>query len=314
MTWPEIWNGNSFPARVIRIALIPVSLLYALGWWAYLLFYRLGIKKPARPHSPVICVGNLVVGGSGKTPIVVYLARLLDSMGYRVVISASGYGSPSSEAARVAPEGPLDPKQWGDEPALLRKELPLVPLIVGRRRVLAAELCHREFPGAVLLLDDGMQHLPLARDLSFIVEPPGRNRFCLPAGPYREASRNPIGRGEVVFVPGPTVSAEYSALEFSPRKPERAALLCALGNPQGFLDSVRASGVDVAFENIRSDHDPLDAPDLWSDMPDLPVVVSLKDWVKLQGRALPREVILATRTARLVPEEQVVKMLRRICG
>lgn len=309
MTWPEIWFGESLSAKAIRTALTPASWLYGLGWRAYVACYRLGLKKPSRPHSPVICVGNLVVGGSGKTPVTVFLARHLISKGRRVVISASGYGSPASEAAAVAPEGLLDPAVWGDEPALLREELPDVPLIVGRRRVLAAELCHKHFPDAVMLMDDGLQHLPLARDLNLVIDPPGSNRRCLPAGPYREPrSKFPSFRGQVVVLPG-DLKIEYTALDFTPEKPSRAHLLCAIGNPAGFVASVRDAGVELATVMALSDHEPLSG-DVFRDLdPALPVIVTSKDWVKLRGREdLPR-IVVARRSCEVGPSEELGRIL-----
>lgn len=320
MTWPEIWFGESLSAKAIRTALTPASWLYGLGWRAYVACYRLGLKKPSRPHSPVICVGNLVVGGSGKTPVTVFLARHLISKGRRVVISASGYGSPASEAAAVAPEGLLDPAVWGDEPALLREELPDVPLIVGRRRVLAAELCHKHFPDAVMLMDDGLQHLPLGRDLNLVIDPPGSNRRCLPAGPYREPKGSFAAvRGRIVFIRSaraerngraePELTVTYSDLEFSGPKPAKANVLCALGNPSGFVASVRDSGVELARVSCLPDHDPLTGP-VFEDMdPSIPVVVTLKDWVKLRTRTDVSNVIVARRIATVGPMEELDKLL-----
>jgi len=178
----EMWERLS----VATIVLSPFAGLYALGWLGYEATYRWGLKRPSAPHHPVVCVGNLTVGGTGKTPTTRYLAELLLGMGREVVASCSGYGSAAAEAAQVAPMGPLSAHTWGDEAALLRYSLPEVPLIVGRRRVLAAELCHQHYPRAVLLMDDGFQHLPLAKDVAIVLDPPRRNRLCLPAGPYRE--------------------------------------------------------------------------------------------------------------------------------
>src|SRR5262245_17020553 len=103
----ELWTGESFKARIMRTFLTPASWLYACGWQGYLAIYRVGFKKAKSPHGPVLCIGNLQVGGTGKTPVTMHVADVLHDMGHDVVISCSGYGSPSSEAARVAPEGCL---------------------------------------------------------------------------------------------------------------------------------------------------------------------------------------------------------------
>ena len=233
----ELWESDSIGPRLARLALSPLSLIYAIGWEAYLGVYRLGLKRAKEPHRPVVCVGNLVSGGSGKTPATLHVAQVLADLGHSVVLSASGYGSPGSEAATLIPEGPLDPSEWGDEPALYRELLPAVPIIVGRRRVLAAEICAREFPDAVLLMDDGFQHLPLRKHLSMILDSPEpENRMCLPAGPYREPRWN--RRRADLVLPG-QFRMEEQSIRIDRRLsgqavalPSAASFLCALGQPR----------------------------------------------------------------------------------
>lgn len=303
MHWNEVWEGDSLRAKMARICLLPASWIYALGWQTYLAVYRFGLKHPAEPHAPVVCVGNLAVGGSGKSPVVRCLVGILRSLGHEVVVSCSGYGSPSEEAARFAPDGPLDPAEWGDEPALLRDWIPDLPLIVGRRRVLAAELCHQRFPGAVLLMDDGFQHLPLAKHVSLILDRAERsNRACLPAGPYREPYGN--RRRADLVLPGP-FRVEYSPLTFSASPPAMANLLCALGTPQGFVESVRASRIKVTDARLLGDHDTLQAGNLFDGLdPSIPLIVTEKDWVKLRTRddLAGRQIVVARREARIEPE------------
>lgn len=305
MHWSEVWEGESVMPRLIRAALLPASWLYTLGWQTYLAIYRLGIKKPAEPHIPVVCVGNLAVGGSGKSPVVRYLTHVLRECGWDVVVTCSAYGSPSEEAARFAPDGPLDPGQWGDEPALLRQWIPDLPIIVGRRRVLAAQLCHERFPKSVLLMDDGFQHLPLKKHVSLILDRAGkRNRACLPAGPYREPYAN--ARRADLLLPS-RFEVRYSELEYSEPTPKVANLLCALGSPQGFVDAVRTSGVQLGQVRLLADHDNLQAGNLFDGLePDLPWIVTEKDWIKLKIRADldGRRIVVAKREARIEPEAE----------
>lgn len=273
------------------IVTAPLSALYALGWEAYLATYKLGLKKPARPHRPVICVGNLRVGGSGKTPTVRFLAETLQDMGYGVTLGASGYGSPSAQAAQMAPAGPLDPATWGDEPALLREYLPEVPLIVGRRRVLAAEICARETPDHVLLMDDGFQHLPLHKDIAIVLDAPGPNRFPLPAGPYREPRWN-LGRADLVLPSAQfglySRGTRLATPEGEPLTPEPGTevdLVSALAQPFGLSDGLHRLGLRLREVVIRPDHDPLTDGNLLVRLdPERPLVASAKDWVKLRRR------------------------------
>ncbi|MEZ0327744.1 MAG: tetraacyldisaccharide 4'-kinase, partial [Fimbriimonas sp.] len=292
----EIWYGTSFSAILARTALLPLSALYSLGWQTYLGLYNLGLKRASEPHKPVIVVGNLSVGGSGKTPVTLCLAKLLLSMGRRVVIGCSGYGSPRSEAATLAPAGPLDPAEWGDEPAMIRWLLPEVPLVVGRRRVMAAELVHEAYPGSVLLMDDGFQHLPLKKHVSLLVEADEAvSQLCLPAGPNREPARNRRRADKVIWtdvvglrgcsprvirLPHRFVTPELVEVQLS-----RATALCALGQPRRFLGELKRE-LELVNPLVLPDHDPLTSGTLLQRLPpDLPVVVTAKDWVKLRHRA-----------------------------
>lgn len=300
-----MWEGFSLATFVLS----PFSALYALGWLAYEGAYRFGLKRPAAPHHPVVCVGNLTVGGTGKTPTTRYLASILAGMGRSVAISCSGYGSPAAEAARVAPAGPLSAHEWGDEAALLRHWLPEIPLIVGRRRVLAAELCRERFPESVLLLDDGFQHLPLAKDIAIVLDPPRRNRLCLPAGPYREP-RTGLARAQLVL-PG---EFRVEVDEFLIRDPsgdpatlpKSADVLCAIGRPAGLVATVEALGCRIEAGRFLPDHDPLTAGNLLNDFGrDRPLVVTTKDWMKLRERTdvTGRDIRIVDYSVRIQPED-----------
>ncbi|HRI44466.1 MAG TPA: tetraacyldisaccharide 4'-kinase [Fimbriimonadaceae bacterium] len=290
---------------LIRYGLYPASLLYAAGWRAYAAMYAWGLKKPSVAQVPVVCVGNLTVGGTGKTPLVVHLAGVLRDLGQEVVVSASGYGSPRAEAASVAPEGELNPRLWGDEPALLREALgPGVQLIVGRRRVLAARLCEEHFPRAVLLMDDGFQHLPLAKTVSIVLDPEPSNPFCLPLGPYREPRRSGAARADLVL-PG-RFHLRVGATEFADHPPEEADLLCAVGDPARLRRGLAEAGVHVVSERILPDHHPLGDPTVLQGLGEArPLVVTAKDWVKL--RLLPlgdRKVVVASYRVSIEPADE----------
>ena len=310
----DLWNSDALHARLLRGALLPLSGLYAVGWEVYLATYRLGLKKAAHPHRRILCVGNLVSGGSGKSPVTLHVAQVLRELGHEVVISASGYGSPRAEAATLAPEGPLSAKEWGDEPAMIRWLLPDVPLVVGRRRVLAAELVAQHHPEAVMLMDDGFQHLPLRKDLSLILDDPNpRNRWCLPAGPYREGRWN--RRRADAVLPG-RFQIETEPLRFlrpdgsEVSKPERMAALCALGQPERFF--VALGGPEPAI--ALPDHDPMDAGTLLERLPrDRPTVVTAKDWVKLRERSDvgEREFLIARHAVRIEPATEFRAWLER---
>jgi tetraacyldisaccharide 4'-kinase len=221
------------------------------------------------------------------------MAKILVEMGFPVVVSASGYGSLRSVAATLAPEGPLLAKEWGDEPALIRWLMPDLPIVVGRRRVLAAELCHVAYPDAVLLLDDGYQHLPLAKDLSILIDPVDRtNRWCLPAGPYRQPSSD-RARADLVLPDSFCLRPEFGPVltpEGVEVKPQTVQALCAIGSPQSFLDSLVERGYVVERSLVLADHADLSDKALRPGYlntrfeQSLPIVVTAKDWMKLMAR------------------------------
>src|ERR1700684_1214780 len=103
----ELWHSDRTGARLARSALVPFSWAYAAGWEMYLALYKSGLKRAREPHQPVVCVGNLQVGGSGKTPVTLKLAKLLRELGHEVTVSSSGYGAPRAERASLAPDGQL---------------------------------------------------------------------------------------------------------------------------------------------------------------------------------------------------------------
>jgi tetraacyldisaccharide 4'-kinase len=206
------------------------------------------------------------------------------------VVSVSGYGSPRQDNAHAAPEGDLDAREWGDEASLVRSKLPGVALIVGRDRVKAAQICRDLYPSAVLLLDDGYQHLPLYKDVTILLDPPDlENRWCLPSGPYREPRTTGRQRATTV-VPGdfklssPMVAIKSTNGETADVETPVNAL-CAVARPERFIDTIEHHGYRVAHEKLLPDHDELKSKRLFDgfDMT-LPVVVTEKDWVKLKHR------------------------------
>jgi tetraacyldisaccharide-1-P 4'-kinase len=183
--------------RLERLWLSPPSFwlrglawLYTLGWRAYTGVYRLGLKRRVRMPVPVIGIGSLWAGGVGKTPVTIAVARLLQEAGVRVAVLTHGYGgSRYRMGALVDPAQCPDPAAVGDEAAELRLALPDVPIAVGKQRVRMAQAAMARWSPDALVLDDGFQHLPLARALDLVLLPaesPLGNGYCLPAGPLRE--------------------------------------------------------------------------------------------------------------------------------
>lgn len=216
MNWSEIWRQSKPPFHWRLLASF-----YALGWRTYELTYRLGIKKRKRVGVPVIGVGSLLVGGTGKTPATIALARLLQAHGLRPVVLCSGYGGARWQAITfLEPGSTPDPQEVGEEPIEILNALDDVPVVVGRKRVLAARAAVERYQPDVILLDDGFQHLPLARDIDLVLLPgeaPLGNGYCLPAGPLREPTAGLRRASAVVIIANE--SLELSDTSFEIRNP-----------------------------------------------------------------------------------------------
>jgi tetraacyldisaccharide 4'-kinase len=186
----HIWQRQGFWGEVGWLALTPLSLGFSALVRGRNLFYDrrwLPMKKPA---LKVISVGNLTVGGTGKTPTVLWLAQALQDRGYRVGILTRGYGGKNTGVTVVGRAGHalVSPAEVGDEPVMLARSFTGV-VIAGRDRIATAELACERFDLDVAILDDGFQHRRLERDLDLLLVNGRRgtgNGWLLPAGPLRE--------------------------------------------------------------------------------------------------------------------------------
>ena len=283
--------------------LLPLSGLYWVILQLRKLFYDLGFLRTVRASAPVIIVGNLTAGGTGKTPTVLWLVQELQTRGLRPGIVSRGYGgSQSGTSMRV--EADTDASVAGDEPVLLARRGGC-PVVVDPDRSRAATMLIED--GAdVIIADDGLQHYRLARDYEICVIDGARglgNRRLLPAGPLREGPDRledvdqVLVNGELrVREYGVTV-AEQNAVSFELVAAEACRLngslarpierfanttvhgVAAIGNPQRFFDLLRGHGIQV-IEHIYPDHAALTRKDLdFGD--DFEVFMTEKDAVKL---------------------------------
>jgi tetraacyldisaccharide 4'-kinase len=169
----------------------PFSPLYSLAMRVREALYRRQILQSYRLDAPVISVGNLTLGGSGKTPMVQYLARLLQQQGRHPAVISRGYGGKARDKINVVSDGAtllLDADQAGDEPRLLAETLPGVPVLTGIVRRFPAQRAI-EMGADVLLLDDGFQHLQIDRDINLVLFNTDRlagNSRVFPGGDLRE--------------------------------------------------------------------------------------------------------------------------------
>src|SRR5690606_5364172 len=171
--------------------LLPLACLFGLMAGLRRGFYRLGWLKSTRLPVPVIVVGNLFVGGTGKTPMVIFLVEALRAAGYQPGVISRGYGS--KESAPQAVTSASSPQAAGDEPLLIAQRTGC-PVMVGRDRAAAAQALLARHPQVDLIIsDDGLQHYALGRDVEIVLFDArgGGNGWLMPAGPLREPLSRP---------------------------------------------------------------------------------------------------------------------------
>jgi len=191
-------------AQLITWALVPLSLVYGLGVFCHRNFYRL--RGAYKAPKPVISIGNITVGGAGKTPLVIWLARKLQDHGLRPIILIRGYmpwavkkiasslknaalGSTSRNDTNLTTNEAIGPFDTSDEVDMLNEQMPLIPVLAGVDRVTNIRKAKGILPVDVYILDDGFQHWPLGRDLNIVAIDAGNpfgNGYLLPAGILRE--------------------------------------------------------------------------------------------------------------------------------
>jgi tetraacyldisaccharide 4'-kinase len=308
----------------VSVLLLPLSLIFCALVQLRRTLYRLRVIPSTRLPVPVIVVGNITVGGTGKTPLVIWLANFLRQAGYRPGIVTRGYrGNSQTWPVAVTPQTPA--KQVGDEAVLLARHSGC-PVLAGPDRVAAARQ-HVEQGCDLIVSDDGLQHYRLRRDLEIAVIDSTRrfgNRLCLPAGPLRE----PVTRLRSVSVRVANGAPETGELGmalvptgfYNLAKPEERAstdqfrdgpvhAVAGIGNPDRFFSSLHGLGLNVIPHPFPDHHDFLPGELEFSD--DRPAIMTEKDAVKCESFANARCWVL---TVEARPEmglgEQILKRLK----
>ena len=239
----------------------PLSSMYGGAIAARNAAYDRGWLRSRGLQGPVISVGNVSAGGSGKTPFVILLGELLQARGIRFDVLSRGYGRTTRGLLLVDPGGL--PRDFGDEPLLMARRLQ-VPVVVGEDRYEAGRFAESRFGAQVHLLDDGFQHRGLARDFDLVLVTPedARDRL-LPAGRLREPLKSLRRSDALVLASGASAEAVPIAGKnvwrvrrgiFPEGTPSRPVVFCGIARPQNFLLQLRAAGVDPVAEAIFRDH------------------------------------------------------------
>ena len=301
MREPGFWHGpSSWKSHLLR----PLGALY--GAVAAKRLQHRGLDA----GIPVLCVGNYHVGGAGKTPTVLALAKLLRELGETPVVLSRGYGGKLRGPVKVDPARHAA-SDVGDEPLMLAGALPVV---VARKRADGVPLA-RSLGASVILMDDGFQSPAVAKDASLIVIDGDRglgNGQVFPAGPLRAPLRPQLARTDALIIVGNGNAAEAVAADIAAQgkpvlrahlKPDeaqaaslrgqRVLAFAGIGDPARFFDTLEASGVDVVRRRAFADHHPFSQSEIEGLIAEarrdaLTLVTTEKDLARLRrGGGLP---------------------------
>jgi len=278
---------------IIRAVLSAAAILYVAGLKLYLFLYRIGLRRATKLPCKVICVGNLTMGGTGKTPTTQTVCRLLMAQGKRVAIIIRGYGGEHEHSCALVSDGNsvlMTARQAGDEAYLLARTLPGVPVAVGRDRIRTGRLICKTCSPDVIVMDDGFQHWRLHRDLNIVLLnacDPFDNGWTVPRGMLREP-RTHLRRAGIVLLTNSLragdeklASLREEVARLAPNKPiftgdlspvalldlsgnevdelswldgRRVGAMCALGNPASFESMLADLGAILAKRYRFRDH------------------------------------------------------------
>ena len=295
--WYDPKKANSFGRKL----LMPLSYLYSS---VNIIQRKIQTKKQAKIACPVIVVGNITVGGTGKTPLTMHIVKLLQQAGYSPAIITRGYGGKATTWPQAVTTK-SNPDLVGDEAVLMASSTG-VPVYAGANRLASIEALLNSHDCDVIVSDDGMQHYALARDIQIAVIDGKRqlgNGYCLPAGPLREKKER-LDSCDLIVVNGETDIANnedylkdsyemafsgqtiinLSTLEtklLSDFNDQTVQALTGIGNPQRFYSGLKVAGLNV-IENSFPDHYAFQKSDLNFDEASI-VIMTEKDAVKCKA-------------------------------
>jgi tetraacyldisaccharide 4'-kinase len=322
------WLVRGWYGDANRHWLKPLAMLFAGLTSLRRLGYRSGLFASGGAGVPVIVIGNLTAGGTGKTPLVIWLARQLQAHGVQVGVVLRGHGGRAVAPQLVHPDS--DPAVVGDEAVLIARRA-ACPVAVGRKRLAAARLLAGQGCTAVLS-DDGLQHLAMHRQLEIAVVDGARgfgNGALLPQGPLREAPGH-LDRMDAVVFNGSDVTgiagrikeplsmivnaqalrsvASDDLIALETLRGSQVHAVAGIGNPQRFFDLLRGLGCRPV-EHVFADHHAFKAGDLAFEDP-LPVVMTEKDAVKCRAFATDRMQYLQVSVE--MPEADAARLLQLV--
>jgi len=273
--------------------LFPLSLIFRIIVQLRRCGYRIGLFKSVQLTVPVIVIGNMSVGGNGKTPMVIALTKWLRHQGLRVGIISRGYGAECQQY----PHSVQLTDQWqtvGDEPYLLAKATG-VPVVIDPNRVRAASFLLANNPIDIILSDDGLQHYRLHRDIEIIMHNTWENTFLFPAGPFREPmawlkqkqfivsdQANPMATFVCQRQFG-CLTNHQTTVQLEQFSGQIVYAISAIAKPERFFNVLEASGLKLK-KTVFPDHYPLSLADLPKQTTQ-PIIMTEKDYIKIAKHA-----------------------------
>lgn len=321
----EDWATRDSHGLFSRFLLTLMALLYGTGVKARLTLYKLGILKPKVLPCMIISIGNITTGGTGKTPMTMHIARRLVKEGSKVVVLSRGYKG-THKGIGIVSDGAevlMTPQEAGDEPFLMAEKLKApgmegVPIIVGPDRYEAGLMAIEKFSPDVILLDDGFQHIALARDKNIVLidaKTELQSERLLPRGTLREPIRT-LNRARIIMIKDkkakvidpfikmidkPVVAFSYSPtglkgledndeMELSELKGKKVFIFSGLASPASFEQTVLSTGAKVVgtrnfpdhYNFTRSDIDEIRGLAATADIADI-IITTEKDAARLKG-------------------------------
>ena len=341
----QIININQF----LKYLVYPFALVYGIIIICRNSFYNLGFFKSYKLPCTVISVGNLTVGGTGKTPTVIFLAKYLQKKNKKVTILSRGFGR-SSRGTILVTDGNNTKYSWqevGDEPYLMAKLLNGVPIIVDKNRVRGGMFAIKNFNTDIILLDDGFQHRSIIRDLDFVLinsRDKQSDHNLIPSGILREPWLN-IDRSSAIILtksniydPQPflltkikktqkpliksTIQLSQSSLQDKTKlniaqyTGAKVAIISAIGDNTGFYNSVTKYGFEIVCEITFPDHfhytiNTLQKINNKVIKSDAELIITTeKDWIKIDNFNFDQSVIVMGLSLNLEPKDKLKKLLK----
>ncbi|MGK0288718.1 MAG: tetraacyldisaccharide 4'-kinase [bacterium] len=339
LTWTNCWKW--IPLRIL-------SLIYSFIIRLWLFSYRFNFKKSAQINHPIISIGNITVGGTGKTPMIDWFLDFLGSQDIRAAVISRGYKAKKIAELQVLNQDTYQTgssEQFGDEPWFLYENHPQDSFYISSNRILAAEEAKKV--SELILLDDGMQHLKIHRDLNLVlidsVAGVG-NGHIIPLGPLREPIQG-IERADAIIytrtnlqsskkirkeiqIPEtiPTFDSEYQPIDFVTSKQKLVLptqwiqnkyciLFSGIGNPSSFTSVIENLGAKVTEHLVLQDHQEYDEiifeklMTIFQENPQSIIITTEKDWTKVEKwkEKLPNFYRLRMKTQMPVEFEQFLK-------